>query len=94
MISTMSAVTAAILAGPEWANGPWQDGGGPPWPLGPLLLTAWVALIALGFWLIARRRREPSAAERAMGIVAERYARGDITSEEYQERAEELRKRR
>lgn len=93
MTSTMSVATARILAQPEWTDGPWRDGGGPPWFVGPLLLLTWLAIIAVVIWLVARslRRREQSS---ALGIVAERYARGDISSEEYEERSEQLRKRR
>ncbi len=61
------------------------------WPLWPLL---WIAVIATLVWLFARRRRAPEGPrglDRAREILAERYARGEITSDEYRERLERLR---
>jgi putative membrane protein len=67
----------------------WEHGW---WPIWPLL---WLGVIATVVWLITRRRwtagRPPSGSDRAKEILAERYARGEITSEEYRERSEQLR---
>jgi putative membrane protein len=53
----------------------------------------WVGLIATVVWFVARtaRPRERSGAERAREVLAERYARGELTTEEYRERLEQLR---
>lgn len=44
-------------------------------------------VLCFGFWFFACRNRrwsyEPSGTERAKNILAERYARGEITSQEY-----------
>jgi putative membrane protein len=61
------------------------------WPLWPLL---WIAVIGTAVWLLVRRRGAhdgPRGVERAREILAERYARGEITSDEYRERLEQLR---
>ena len=61
------------------------------WPLWPLL---WLGLIVTVVWLFTRRRRSggpPNGIERASDILAERYARGEITSDEYRERLEQIR---
>jgi putative membrane protein len=62
------------------------------WPLWPLL---WLGVIVTVVWLVTRRRRTAarpqSGADRARDILAERYARGEITSDEYRERSEQLR---
>ena len=62
------------------------------WPLWPLL---WIAALATIVWLVARRRRGGdhlrSGSERARDILAERFARGEIASDEYRERLEQLR---
>jgi len=52
----------------------------------------WLALIGVGIWFLARGRRPspPSGLERAREIVAERYARGELTGDEYRERLEQL----
>jgi putative membrane protein len=69
-----------------------NDGDHGWWPLWPLL---WFGLILTVVWLIARRRwtaeRPQTGADRARDILAERYARGEITSDEYRERLEQLR---
>jgi putative membrane protein len=63
------------------------------WLWGPIVLLLWVALIATVVWFLARSARpsERSGVERAREVLAERYARGELTTEEYQERLEQLR---
>jgi putative membrane protein len=54
----------------------------------------WLALFGFAIWFFAtrgRRWRHPSGIERARDILSERYARGEITGEEYRERLEQLR---
>lgn len=55
----------------------------------------WLVLLGLGVWFIVRcgrwRHRHPSDMDRARGILAERFARGELTGEEYRERLEQLR---
>jgi putative membrane protein len=70
----------------EWNHG-W-------WPLWPLL---WIVVLATIVWVVTRRRwggdgsRGGGGGERARDILAERYARGEIASDEYRERLEQLR---
>jgi putative membrane protein len=67
-----------------------SDDWGHPW--WPLWLLVWAALIGLAIWLIARRRdRHHDPLDRAREILAERYARGELTNDEYRERLAELR---
>ena len=62
------------------------------WPLWPLL---WLVVIVTVVWFFKRGRwggpRPQSGADRARDILAERYARGEITGEEYRERLEGIR---
>ena len=55
----------------------------------------WLVLLGLFVWFVVRggswRHRHPSDMDRARGILAERFARGEITGEEYRERLEQLR---
>jgi putative membrane protein len=54
----------------------------------------WLVLLGAIVWLVffrARRYHQPSGMDRARDILAERYARGEITGEEYRERLEQLR---
>jgi putative membrane protein len=71
------------------ASGDWGDHGA--W--GALWLVFWIAALATTAWVVLRlvRRRGPSGLDRAREILAERYARGELSSEEYRERLEQLR---
>ena len=55
----------------------------------------WLVLLGLFVWFVVRggrwRHDQPSDMDRARGILAERFARGEITGEEYRERLEQLR---
>jgi putative membrane protein len=75
---------AALVAGSNW------DHGGAWWfPFAVL----WVAVLGAVIWFVARNigRRELSGSERAREILAERYASGELTGEEYRERLDQLR---
>jgi putative membrane protein len=64
-----------VLAGSGWGGGPW-------FLLFPLL---WIALVVGAFFLF-RRRRDPWQTHSAEGVLAERYAKGEISAEEYRQR--------
>src|SRR5262245_13515786 len=52
----------------------------------------WLFLVGVLIWCFVGRRRwyrYPSGPERASDILAERFARGEITGEEYRERLEQ-----
>lgn len=75
--------------------GPGDDAGGEWWWLARLFfIVLWITVIALVVrWIVwgRGRRHESSPMERARGILAERYARGEIDAAEYRQRSEELR---
>jgi putative membrane protein len=59
----------------------------------PLWLLFWAALIGIGVWLILRRRdRAGGPFDRAREILAERYARGELSAEDYRARLDELKR--
>ena len=68
------------------------DDGGHWWVFAPLAWAVWLAGIATVVWLLVRRTRagERSGLERARDILAERYARGEISADEYRERLGQL----
>jgi putative membrane protein len=68
------------------AVGGWH-GGGPWFLLFPLL---WIGLL-VGAWFLFRRRDDRGSGASAEEILGERYARGEITAEEYRQRREVLR---
>lgn len=84
-----------LAAGPGhvWAH----DGG---WFWGPAFFGFWLLLIgaiALTVWAIAHRgtghhagMADPSGIDRARAILAERFARGEISAEEYDDRLAHL----
>jgi putative membrane protein len=90
------AVGSLVLAsGGPWGDDGW-DGG---WLLARLAFTVlWIVLVFtivrfVIFGRFGRRGRGPwgpSPMERARGVLAERYARGEIDAEEYRARSETL----
>ncbi|GAA2774379.1 SHOCT domain-containing protein [Saccharopolyspora taberi] len=85
-------MTTVLLTQALAYPGPWgpHAGGGPFWliPLGFLLVL--FGLLATGVWLVARNTRQRSSSERAKDVLAERYARGEISTEDYRERYDQL----
>ena len=76
----------------EWASGP------VPWVWYMVGHTLWwslmiVGVIALVYWFrrLARRDEHAGRPDRAIDILAERYARGEITQEEFELRRRVLR---
>ena len=57
------------------------------------MMALWLGLIAGVVWLVVRtvRPRARSGVDRAREILAERYAGGELTTDEYRERLEQLR---
>ncbi|MER6808825.1 SHOCT domain-containing protein [Spirillospora sp. NPDC000708] len=92
-------VLAAAASGDGWGhmgNGGWS---GWMWIWGSMMIIFWVVLIGAVAWMIVRaatsRRDTPAISEQtehrhAREILADRYARGEITSEEYDERLAKL----
>ena len=82
----------ALLADNGWGHmGDW--GGGWMWVWGTLMMIGFAVLIV---WLVRAAissagwaQREPTA--RAREILGERYAKGELSTEEYRERISELR---
>jgi putative membrane protein len=56
-------------------------------------LLLFFAFLGVLTWLVLRRARpaRPSVQDRGREILAERFARGELSVEEYRERMEELR---
>jgi putative membrane protein len=79
-MNTLNAVTSVVGSHGEH-DGFW-------FPFG----LFWLALLGAGIWFLVRGRRfrQPSGMERARDILAERYARGELTVDEYRERLEQL----
>ncbi len=61
---------------------------------GMLMMIIWLILIillivALVKWISGFQKQKPNG-DSAMGILRQRYARGDITNEEFEERKQNL----
>ncbi|MEO8692207.1 MAG: SHOCT domain-containing protein [Acidimicrobiales bacterium] len=71
----------------------WDGGNGSMWQWGGLMILAVLAAIAVGTWLVVRASRHPErrVGDRARDILAERYANGDLSTDEYHERRDALR---
>ncbi|HEY8497714.1 MAG TPA: SHOCT domain-containing protein [Limnochordales bacterium] len=67
-----------------------------PWWLGPLMAVLfWALLIGGAAWLVRflvveSRARHPEQPDRAIAILEERFARGEITAEEFRQMRSEL----
>jgi putative membrane protein len=57
------------------------------WPIWPLL---WAVLIGTAVWLILRRRDRGGPLDPARAVLAERFAKGELSAEEYRTRLDEL----
>ena len=79
-------ITALVLTAERW------DGDGPPWLIFPLF---WLAVTGLVVWSVVYHRRRGQAEGRRAGEarLAERYAAGEITDEEYRARRGVLREK-
>ena len=91
-MSTAWGSIAALFA--QTDDGWWGHmsgwGGGWMWLWGTLMMLTWVAVIAAAVWLVARSLGD-GRPSRAREILDERYARGELTTDEYRERLDALR---
>lgn len=73
-------------------EGPYDDGGGEWWWIGRLVVfLLWAAVIFFAIrWFARGRHQDPM--DRARGVLAERFARGEIDADEYRERSEQLKR--
>lgn len=86
-------IIAAVVGYSDDGHMMWGNRAGWVWLWGTLMMLAVIAAIAVGAWLIIRstRRPETTTGNRAREILAERYARGELSTEEYHERLNALR---
>jgi len=79
--------TIAALPLLSHSTGDWDHHWWPIWPL------VWVILIGIVVWLVVRRRGpRHGPLDRAQEVLAERFARGEISGEEYRARLDELKR--
>jgi putative membrane protein len=61
------------------------------WVIAPFLWALWLALLGTIFLIFRGRSRHWRGDDRAKAIRAERFARGEISAEEFRERPDALR---
>ena len=67
----------------DWGNSGWGAG---DWAaMSALMIVVWGTLIVLGLWVLRSLRsdRGQATTDRAGALLAERFARGEIDSEEF-----------
>jgi putative membrane protein len=79
MMHAVSMVAAQSAHAWAWSWGGW-------W----LWWLFWAALIGVGVWLWARSPWRRGGSDQARELLALRYARGEISTDEYRERLSEL----
>jgi putative membrane protein len=76
----------------DWGNGGWGAG---DWvAMSAMMILVWGALLALVVWAVrsARsNRQQQGSGDRAAALLAERFARGEIDSEEFSRTSDLLR---
>lgn len=84
--------SATLLAQSDsWWNHMSGWGGGWMWLWGTLMMLSWVIIIAAAVsFVLQGRDTRASRGSRAREILDERYARGELTTEEYRERLDLL----
>lgn len=88
---TFTTLTQIVADADGWGH---MDGwgGGWMWLWGTLMMLSWVAIIVAAIWLITRNRDTTGGrSSRAREILEERYASGELSTEEYRERLDHLR---
>lgn len=78
----MNAIAALPLlsaGSEEWGHAWW-----------PLWWLFWAALVGTVVWLVLRRRNRRDPFDQARQLLAERFARGELSGEEYRQRLDEL----
>ncbi|MPZ48641.1 MAG: hypothetical protein GEU75_04900 [Dehalococcoidia bacterium] len=83
----MDFVMLLSTAGPGDGHEGW-------WIFRILWFVVWAGVIVMAIWFFAGRRRRwyrDHGAGRASDILAERFARGELSNEEYTERLRQLR---
>lgn len=92
----------SFVTGPGWGHMMhgygYGAGYGWMWLWGPIMMIFWLAVLGVVAWLVMRavNNRRPAQADggaprvHAREILAERYARGEIGTEEYTERMDRL----
>jgi putative membrane protein len=81
-------MTEALILASD--HGWWHGGGGWWWALSPLSTIVVLAAIGLGAWLLIRGLGGGGGTHRARQLLHERYARGEISTDEYVERLNQL----
>ena len=76
----VTPIAAELLArGGDWGPGGW-------WPIFPLFWLVVVGLLIFMVFRVRRGRGPWNAARSGEGVLAERYAKGEISEDEYRDR--------
>jgi len=92
MFTTLTVGRTAALLADHWnAPGHW-NGPGPWWPVFPIVWLIVIAGIVTTIVLVGRRNRMLAGRRAGEARLAERFASGEMTEQEYRERLAVLRR--
>jgi putative membrane protein len=83
-MAVMTTATEMLANTVEWAPGGW-------WPIFPLFWVLFWGVVIFAVFRFRRGHGPWHQARSGEGVLSERYARGEITEEEYRERLNVLR---
>lgn len=92
MLSADTTIAQAITLAAHDGHHAYWDGPGAWWPVFPILWFLFIAGMITLFVLTGRRRWRRAGSASGRSLLAERFASGEITEEEYQSRLATLRR--
>jgi putative membrane protein len=82
-MAVMTVAGEVLARGGDWGPGPW-------WPIFPILWLLFLGFVIFAVFRFRRGGGRWHPGPSAEGVLAERYARGEISEDEYRERLEVL----
>jgi putative membrane protein len=86
-MAVMTMAAELLARGGDWGPGPW-------WPIFPIFWLLVVGFVIFAVFRFRRGRGPWQPVQSGEGVLAERYARGEISEDEYRDRLRVLKETR